>query len=181
MAINMRTLDQRIIFRHPILERKLDPLGLKPQAAIIADVTGASPSEFGSRDPIAITTDKLHNLLGLDVTYAANVPNRLGGDRKELAISAKFDTHPDEWLKQVCLGTPELRTLLNSLNGLYALKAKLDTLLGKPAEAALQELLNDPAKAKTALQELAAADAQPGATDATPAKAENTEKPGKKS
>ncbi len=178
MSISTQTLDQRILFRHSILERNVDSLGLKPQAAIVADVTGASPSGFGTTEPIAITTDKLENLLGLDVTYAANVPNRLGGDKKELAISAKFDAQPDEWLKQVCLGTPELKKLLNALNGLYALKNKLDTLLGKPAETALQELLNDPSKAKSVLQELQATDAQ---TAAKPEATAKPEKPGKKS
>lgn len=154
MSVTMKTLNTRLLFRHELIQRSAAADGLKPRGLLVADCTGAAASGFPTRKPVRLTAAKLDTLCEgeIDVVYADTVPNALTGEG-ELHVSAKLTTRPDGFLRQVLEGAPETAAVLTKLDGLYALREKLNTALGRPvareiaaAVAALMTEAKPPAK-----------------------------------
>jgi hypothetical protein len=148
MSITMKSLNTRLLFQHELIQRSAATEGLKPRGLLVADCTGATASGFPTRKPVRLTAAKLDTLCAgeIEVVYADSVPNALTGEG-ELHLSARLTTRPHGFLRQVLEGTPETAAVLTQLDGLYALREKLNTALGRPVEreiaAAVAALMTD--------------------------------------
>lgn len=151
----MATQDASVVITHELIQAGPGGKTLQPTGAAVGPFTGDAPTNFATESPRTLTDQNMKRLGDFPVQLAFMVPNRLGGDAKELGIEVKFDRPTDEWLAQVIEQTPPLARLQKSLQGLYELKAILPTRRGQELARRLVQLLAAPDQLALAAAELA--------------------------